>query len=217
MQLGLDRLRHMRVLLAAGVVLAMCVLVNANPPVVRASNIRADAAVSTNAHGIRDASAFLHTVQVLSAYVHPNASGRLLILSAPHAVTDRLPAQYVDSLIASLAVANSKIAAGELAISADGSIYEVANHDVLLQDGYTAVYHNWWGTSYCISHHDITAYYQTGYFVGFALGFIAKISGWAGVLVSGLVGWFVAVDHGRGSCANLPWVPGPPAIWMTSQ
>jgi hypothetical protein len=165
---------------------------------------------------MRDATAFLHTVQVLSAYVHPNASGRLT-MSAPRAVINKLPAQYVDSLIASLAVANAKIAAGELAISADGNIYEVASHDVVLQDGYTAVYRNWWGTAYCLSHHDITGYYQTGYFVGFALGVIAAVSGWAGAAVAGLVYWFSAVDHGRGSCANLPWVPGPPAIWMSSQ
>lgn len=216
MQLGVDRLRHMRVFLAAGVVLAMFVLVNSNPPVVRAANIRPVATVSTNGEGIRDARVFLQTVQVLSAYVHPTANGRL-VLSAPHAVIDSLPAQYVAPLIASLAVANAKIAAGELAVSADGSIYKVGNHDVVLQDGYTAVYHNWWGTAYCLSHQTLTSYYQLGYFVGAAVGIVAAISGWAGAVIGVLVAWFVAVDRGSGSCANLPYVPGPPAIWMSSQ
>jgi hypothetical protein len=156
----------------------------------------------------------MHSIDVLGRYVVRNADGTLG-LSAPAAVLAGIPLADLTSLNASVSVLNSDIRAGRVRTYPGGLVQPTGAKSLVLSDGSTGTFYNWWGTSHCISHRDLSNY-QNGYATYAALAVLAWVVDIGLAAVVGVAYWiFTTYDRGNGACMSSPWGGG--YIWMSSQ
>jgi hypothetical protein len=156
----------------------------------------------------------MHSIDALGRYVVRNADGTLR-LSAPAAVLAAIPAADLASLNASVSVLNSGVRAGRLTTYPGGLVQPTGANSLVLLDGRTGTFYNWWGTSHCISHHDL-ADYRNGFVQGAVIAVLAfAIDVGLGVAYAVVYAFFVMFDRGNGACINATWGGAP--IWMSSQ
>jgi hypothetical protein len=118
-------------------------------------------------------------------------------------------------LNASVSVLDSDIRAGRLRTYPGGLVQPTGANSLVLSDGSTGTFFNWWGRSDCINHNDLMNYRN-----GYATFAVIAVLSWAvdvglGVAVAVVFWVFTTFDRGNGACINAPWGGGP--IWMSSQ
>ena len=181
----------------------------------------ADTAAQTN-HSSFDGTAFAATARALEPYLVRRPEGTLF-LDAPPAVTNKLNAGYVKQLELGLGFLNSKILAGEMRTTPNGAVFEPRSDRFVLQSGWTGFGWTWWHEWWCLSHEDVQAMMNPGWWAmsGAAIGVIAALSSAVGASIGATVGlfggWMYVADQGRGSCLNAYPAPPPLGLWVTSQ
>jgi hypothetical protein len=156
----------------------------------------------------------MHSIDVLGRYIVRNADGTLR-LSAPAAVLAAIPVADLAIVNASVSVLNSDIRAGRLRTYPGGLVQPTGANLLVLSDGRTGTFYNWWGTSHCINHHDLSDY-RNGFVQGAVIAVLAfAIDVGLGAAYAVAYAFFVMFDRGNGACINATWGGAP--IWMSSQ
>jgi hypothetical protein len=156
----------------------------------------------------------MRSIAALNPYIVRNTDGSVAV-QAPAAVLAGIPVADLASLNASVSVLNSGVRAGRLTTYTGGLVQLTGANSLVLSDGRTGTFYNWWGISDCISHADL-ANYRTGYATGAVVAALMfAVDEGLGAVVAVAFWFFTMFDRGNGACANQPWGGG--YMWMSPQ